>query len=304
MLLSRPRRAVSGAGAPGAVSLTVVLRWLGSVLLVVALLAPTVSEAQPAPMYETPNGPLSGDALANQLQAVGYPGPWDPQSILAAYARASGGPVTLIAGGSAPATIVVEIGGIGTETNPGGPWITIESLLAGFGFRRYQYSTCADISSNVQQLVSYVQTLRPNKVVLLGHSMGGVLALTAVGTNDLSGVVHGVVIADAPVNGLSSDLVNFGESVGAVPSPCQALTEMEDAAWRAASSASAARAMSNGVRVLDITNAYDNIVPLQAQQLPQSVNLQFDVSTGVLNHTAIFDSTPALTAISQFIRTL
>jgi pimeloyl-ACP methyl ester carboxylesterase len=228
-----------------------VLRWLGSLLLVLVLLSPRAARAQPA-----------------------------------------------------PATIVVEIGGIGTETIPGGPWTVVEPLLGGFGFRRYQYSTCGDISSNVQQLVSYLQTLPPNKVVLVGHSMGGVLALTAVGTNQLTGLVQGVVIADAPVNGLSPDLVKFGESIGVVPSRCLALEEMEDAGWQASSSTNAAHAMSSGVALLDITNAYDNMVPLEAQQLPQSVNVQFDVSTGFLNHTAIFDSTAALAAISQFIHAL
>ena len=252
-------------------------------------------------MYQTVNGPLSWDALVKQLTSVGYPGPWDPQSTVAAYARASGGPVTLISGGSVPATIMVEIGGIGTDTTPGGPWTAVEPFLDGFGFRRYQYSTCADISSNVQQLVSYVQTLRPNNVVLVGHSMGGVLALRAVGTNDLTGLVRAVVIADAPVNGLSSDLVKFGESVGVVPSPCLALEEMEDGSWPASSSADAAHAIAGGIRLLDVTNAYDNMVPLQAQQLPQSVNVEFDVSAGFLNHTAIFDSTAALAAMSQFI---
>ncbi len=285
-------------------TLSRVLRWVTGVLLGVALLAPAAAKAQTAPTYQTVNGPLSWDVLVNQLKVAGYAGPWDAPSTIAAYARASGGPVTLLDGGSAPATILVEIGGIGTDTTPGGPWTTLEPLLAGFGFRRYDYSTCGDINANVQQLVSYVQSLRPNKVVLVGHSMGGVLALAAVGTSDLSGVVQGVVIADAPVNGLSSDLVNFGESIGAVPSPCLALEEMENAGWQSSSSANAARAISDGVRVLDITNAYDNMVPLEAQRLPQSVNLQFDVSTGFLNHTAIFDSGAALAAISQFIRGL
>ena len=282
----------------------VVLRWLGGILLAAALFAPTASKAQPVPTYQTVNGSLSWDALVNQLKSAGYPGPWDPQSAIAAYARASGGAVTLVTSGSAPAKIVVEIGGIGTDTTPGGPWTVVEPLLTGVGFRRYEYSTCADINSNVQQLVNYVQTLRPNKVVLVGHSMGGVLALTAVGTNQLSDLVQGVVIADAPVNGLSSDLVNFGESIGVVPSPCLAVEEMEDTAWHAASSANAARGMAAGVAVLDITNAYDNMVPLEAQQLPQTVNRQFDVSDGLLNHTAIFESSTALAVISQFIRSL
>lgn len=281
-----------------------VLRWIGYLLLAVALLTPRAATAQPAPTYQTVNGPLSWDALLNQLKAAGYAGPWDPQSAIAAYARASGGPVTLVTSGSAPGPIVVEIGGIGTDTSPGGPWPAVEPLLAGSGFRRYQYSTCSDISSNVQQLISYVQTLHSNKVVLVGHSMGGVLALTAVGTTDLVGLVQGVVIADAPVNGLSPDLVSLGESVGAVPSPCLALQQIEDAAWPASSSANAAHAISNGIRLLDITNAYDNMVPLEDQQLPQSVNVQFDVSAGLLNHTAIFDSTAALAAITQFIRSL
>ncbi len=46
------------------------------------------------------------------------------------------------------------------------------------------------------------------------------------------------------------------------------------------------------------------MVPLAAQELPQPVNLRFDVNSGsgLFNHTAVFSSTAALKAIASFIR--
>ena len=202
---------------------------------------------------------------------------------------------------SPPETIVVEIGGVGTDDVPGWPWNQIERYLGnGLGFRRYQYATCADIAANVGQLVSYVQSLAPSHVVLAGHSLGGVLALSAV--DGLSDVVQAVVIVDAPLNGLNPRLVYLGESIGLVP-PCLALQQMEDRSWAQVSSGAVQRALANGVRVLNVTNAYDNMVPLAAQQLPRGVNLRFDVTngSGLINHTAIFGSPAALSAIAQFI---
>lgn len=200
-----------------------------------------------------------------------------------------------------PATIVVEIGGVGTDDAPGWPWNRVEHYLGdGVGFRPYQYATCSDIDANVRQLVSYVQSLAPARVVLAGHSMGGVLALSAVG--DLSDMVQAVVIVDAPLNGLNPKLVYFGESIGLVP-PCLALQQMEDPSWAQASAGAVRRALANGVKVLNVTNAYDNMVPLAAQQLPQQVNVRFDVTngSGLINHTAVFGSTAALSAMAQFI---
>jgi len=203
-----------------------------------------------------------------------------------------------------PALMVVEIGGVGTDATPGAPWTLLEPYLSNaVTFRRFEYNTCGDVNANVQQLTTYVQSLRPAHLILVGHSLGGVLALSAVGNSDLSGQVQAVVVADAPVNGLDPDLVSFGQSLGVVPWPCLSLDQMQDASWSRSSRAAADHALSQGIRVLDISNAYDNLVPLEAQELPQDVNLRFDVrnGSGFVNHTAIFESAAALTAIAQFI---
>lgn len=201
----------------------------------------------------------------------------------------------------AAATIVVEIGGVGTDFTPGGPWTRIEQYLGdGIGVRRYQYAACEDINTNVKGLASYVEGLRPGRVVLAGHSLGGVVALGAI--DNLTDLVQGVVLVDAPVNGLSDRLVRFGESIGIVPS-CPALHQLQDPAWASFSSGVAERALANGIRLLNVNNAYDNMVPLAAQQLPQQVNVRFDVTsgTGLFNHTAVFGSSAALTTMAQFI---
>lgn len=206
---------------------------------------------------------------------------------------------------AAPPVTVVEIGGIGTDATPGVPWAVLEPYLSGaVDFRRFQYDTCGDISTNVHQLTTYLQSLRPSRVILAGHSLGGVLALSAAGGSELGDLVQAVVVVDAPVNGLDSDVVSFGQSLGVVPWPCLALDQLGDASWTASSQAAAQRALSQGIRLLDVSNAYDNLVPIDAQQLPQDVNLRFDVrnGSGFVNHTAVFDSALALTAIARFIR--
>lgn len=289
------------------------IRWSAllafSSLFVLAFPSAAFAQTANGPLYQTANGQLSFPALASQLSAAGFPGPWDPDSVTAAYARTSGGAVTLLGGGTLPPVVVVEIGGIGTDATPGAPWSAIEPYLGGaIGVRRFQYATCGDISSNTQLLLNYVQTLRPSHVVLVGHSLGGVLALNAIGNSDLSGSsqVEGVVVVDSPVNGLDPQLVEFGASIGVVPSPCQALSQLEDPAWTASSAAAEQRAASQNIKLLDVANAYDNLVPLAAQELPGQVNVRFDVTSGsgLVNHTAVFDSVAALSAIAQFIRAL
>lgn len=200
-----------------------------------------------------------------------------------------------------PSVVVVEIGGVGTDATPGAPWNVLEPYLdASVEFRQFSYDTCGDIGANVQKLTAFVESLRPARVILAGHSMGGVLALGAVGKTDLSGVI----VVDAPVNGLDGDLVSFGQSLGIVPFPCLALDQMEDAAWSTTSRAATEQALAQGVGVLDISNGYDTLVPLVAQELPQDVNLRFNVryGSGFVNHTAVFHSTAAMAAIAQFIR--
>jgi pimeloyl-ACP methyl ester carboxylesterase len=197
---------------------------------------------------------------------------------------------------------IVEIGGIGTDATPGAPWSLLEPYLSGaVSFRRFQYDTCGDITANVHQLTTFVQAMRPSRVILAGHSLGGVLALSAAADSDLSGLVQAVVVADAPVNGLDPDLVSFGQSLGVVPYPCLALDQLEDTS----SATAAQKALAQGIGLLDISNAYDNLVPITAQELPQDVNLRFDVrnGSGFVNHTAVFESVAALNAIAQFIRT-
>src|SRR5690242_17378047 len=79
-----------------------------------------------------------------------------------------------------PPLIVVEIGGVGTEARPGAPWSVLQPYLGGVvDFRPFEYDTCGDVSANTRLLVDYLQTLRQSRVVLAGHSMGGVLALNA-----------------------------------------------------------------------------------------------------------------------------
>src|SRR5207244_10363148 len=57
-----------------------------------ALLA-NVASAQADGTCQTNNGPRTTSQIAGELAAAGYPGPWDPDSMAAAYGRATGGAV-------------------------------------------------------------------------------------------------------------------------------------------------------------------------------------------------------------------
>src|SRR5258708_525761 len=48
-----------------------------------------------ATVYQTKNGTQTTDTMAQQLASVGYNGPTDPSSIAEAYARTTGGAVTI-----------------------------------------------------------------------------------------------------------------------------------------------------------------------------------------------------------------
>jgi pimeloyl-ACP methyl ester carboxylesterase len=138
--------------------------------------------------------------------------------------------------------------------------------------------------------------------------MGGVVALNAVARYPVSDVVRAVVAADSPFGGLSAIRVSLGEFFGpSVPASCPALEAMTNtAAWPPYSAGLASTLLGEGVGLLDISNGYDNVVPLRSQQLPQKVNIEFDVSdgTGLLNHSAIFGFCPALIAIANFLKSL
>ena len=68
------------------------MRFAVATLAALILLMPGAA-ALAATSYQTPNGQKSGSSMAAELRAVGHGAPWDEASVVAAYARTTGGAV-------------------------------------------------------------------------------------------------------------------------------------------------------------------------------------------------------------------
>jgi pimeloyl-ACP methyl ester carboxylesterase len=234
---------------------------------------------------------------------------------------------TPMSNSAARRTIIVEIGG--ANSSPGG-WLALESTLRVEGYTSadfYPFSyggwsvaqgsstmilndytsaqTCGKIDDSIRVLAGMLRFLRDNQwaahVVLVGHSVGGIVALGVVSENpDLAGFVREVIPVDAPLGGLSSSRVGFNDFWNG---SCTAVDQLTAPGWATWSANGAAAIMAQGISIMDVVNGFDNAVPAAAQQLPQSVNYRFDVSagSGLINHNAVLSDPRALSAIAQFI---
>jgi pimeloyl-ACP methyl ester carboxylesterase len=91
-------------------------------------------------------------------------------------------------------TIVVLLPGLWM---PAWVMVVLQRRLARAGFRcvRFGYASHrATLEDNSRRLAAFVQNLRCARVHIVGHSLGGVLALHATATNDLAAVRRIVLI--------------------------------------------------------------------------------------------------------------
>src|SRR5205814_8054621 len=109
--------------------------------------APSHATAQQVVTCQTVKGPTTSAQMTAELQQAGYAGPWDTSSQAAAYARASGGPVTCGGASSAsrPGLVVVTIAGYGSDLQTAGNAFTVlqDALLAqdaNVSFVQYSYT--------------------------------------------------------------------------------------------------------------------------------------------------------------------
>ena len=73
-----------------------VLRVIAALSVVVAVGVQSALAQATDPQYQTINGVQTVSSMTAQLGNVGYGGPWDQSSVIAAYADTTGGPVTAL----------------------------------------------------------------------------------------------------------------------------------------------------------------------------------------------------------------
>lgn len=202
---------------------------LALVLVSAVLVRPVSVNAQEVVTCQTINGPKTTAQITAELQRAGYAGPWDSASQAAAYARASGGPVTCggITAASGPAMLVVLIAGYGSDLETAGDAFTAvqQELLerdANVLFVQYSYTgstvqgcssipnpyqaadTAQDINTSKQVLIATIQALQtacPNEpIAVLGHSLGGLIGFQALAEHPLASV-RKMIAVDSPLGG-------------------------------------------------------------------------------------------------------
>jgi pimeloyl-ACP methyl ester carboxylesterase len=209
----------------------------GHVLVALALVASlaTPAWAQEVAICQTPNGQRTTTQIADEVRAAGYAGPWDTASTAAAYGRATGGPVSC----ARPATAgphplaVVFLAGYGSDlASADSVFSPLQAALAArnpnVAFVQYSYTgtsfsgcdstpspyrpldTAQDIEVSKRILRDTLAALRGtcdvDRIAIVGHSLGGLVALQALGDQSVPGVSD-VVTVDSPLGGVPLPLI-------------------------------------------------------------------------------------------------
>ncbi|HLZ29992.1 MAG TPA: alpha/beta hydrolase [Chloroflexota bacterium] len=208
-------------------------------LAILALSAAAVppASAQDAAVCQTPNGPRTSSQIADEVRTAGYTGPWDTASAAAAYARASGGPVTcprpaipgprplavvFLAGyGSdlASAELVFEpLQAALTARNPNVAFVPYSYTGTGFTgcdaspspYRPSDTAQDIELSKRIlhDTLIALKQTCDVDRIAVVGHSLGGLIALQALGDQAVPGVTD-LVTVDSPLGGVPLPLLRI-----------------------------------------------------------------------------------------------
>jgi pimeloyl-ACP methyl ester carboxylesterase len=216
----------------------VVRRVLYCALVAVGLISVQSSGvlAQEVVMCQTANGPRTSAEITAELQKAGYGGPWDRASQLAAYARATGGPATC---GSTPtpagqSTVVVLAAGYGSDLAVAGQQFAplqaamlardartsfvffsyLGSNVQGCASTPTAYSatdTAQSLAASTHVMQSLLQTLAaacPDRIAVVGHSLGGLVAFRTV-SDQPTPRVSNVVTVDSPLGGVPASDSNL-----------------------------------------------------------------------------------------------
>jgi pimeloyl-ACP methyl ester carboxylesterase len=208
-----------------------------SLMLMVTLMAllATPAAAQEVMVCQTPNGARTSTQIADEVRAAGYGGPWDTASTAAAYGRASGGAVTCakpVSAGPRPLAVVF-IAGYGSDlANAEVVFSPLQAALTArnpnVAFVHFSYTgttftgceatpspyrpadTAQDIEVSKQILRETLSALKAacgaDRIAIVGHSLGGLIALEALGDQTVPGVSD-LVTVDSPLGGVPLPII-------------------------------------------------------------------------------------------------
>lgn len=173
--------------------------------------------------------------------------------------------------------------------------------------------TCQPLATSTQLLAAYLRGLRDShqadSVVLVGHSMGGVIALDATSAlrqDDASQpFVRKLVTVDSPLGGLSrlQDSLIVDLWLG----PCAAASDAEsrfvDPTWPGSLAGRVADLQTAGLQFFAVANPHDVMLSVRTQQVPGSLaNVIVDaVDSSVFNHAAVLQSAAGVAQIARLV---
>jgi pimeloyl-ACP methyl ester carboxylesterase len=220
---------------------------------------------------------------------------------------------------------VVYIGGLGSTAASTaavfGPLSSALRTQAGYtadDFSTFDYDdpdghACAPLASSAERLAAYVRNLRDthqaDAVVLVGHSMGGVVALDAAAhfselTEPDHPFVQRVITLDSPLGGLTrmQRSVVAGLWLGPCPAANDAYLRYVDSAWPATLAAHVDNLLQRGVQVFAVANPEDLLLDTWTQHVPNSkVNFTVSAIDDMLSHAALLSAPSALGELVSMI---
>lgn len=217
-----------------------------------------------------------------------------------------------------PKPIVMVVGGIDSTFNDAGTWGPFGDALpnnldwavfsyAGLGTYSYtDAQTCQSLATSEALLKQEVDDLRPghSSVILVGHSLGGVLAFDVGTRPDEVDFVKKVVTIDAPLGGVHSWERMVGQDV--LNAGCPVLSELRnrqlDTTWQSQLAGKASTALSRGQQLMIVTNQQDSAVDAAEQGINGVVvNFVWSVVDSGANHSAVLHDLASVQQIAQFV---
>jgi pimeloyl-ACP methyl ester carboxylesterase len=175
--------------------------------------------------------------------------------------------------------------------------------------------TCQPLATSAEQVAGFVRQLRDQHqadgVVLVGHSMGGVVALEAASemddlTDPRAPFVRRVITIDSPLGGLTrlQRLMIADLWLGACPAANDAVARYVDSTWPATLSGRVDRLLDRGVQVFAVVNPADLLLDPWTQQVPASKitdNVTLSVVDDAHTHAAILGAPSALSELLPMV---
>jgi pimeloyl-ACP methyl ester carboxylesterase len=204
---------------------------------------------------------------------------------------------------AAPSEMVVFVGGLGsTAASTQAAFTPLSDQLGARGisnFSAFDYGaagSCQPLGQSVAALAMYLEQLRAqhqvDRVILVGHSNGGVVALFALAAApDLAGFVERVVPIDAPLEGVSgTELLSYAFTRGACPAASDLFDRSTAPGWSDYLGQLEAWERGLGVDVRVVVNTVDIALQPVQQEIPGDTPYVFtatDPSDAWTNHSAL-----------------